>query len=93
MTHKQRSVHRPITITVETVSLLPSVRELPTETQMTANLKFEQRTRKELIDLFLERAFLDKLEKRELLFDLLEEALASDPLGLYPLIVTITGPS
>lgn len=43
-----RSYHRPISITVETIRRMPDVRELPQETQMIANLKLD-RARAELM--------------------------------------------
>ena len=38
----QRSVHRPITINVESITELPAVRELPHDTEITVNLKMSK---------------------------------------------------
>ncbi len=49
MTKKQRNYHRPISITIETVTPVPEVRALPLETQMTLNLKGDRKTAELLI--------------------------------------------
>lgn len=88
-----RSFHRPITINAEDVTLTPVTSDVPVQTAMTVNLKLDQRLQKKLFDLFLERALTDHPEKRKVLLDLLEEVYALDPLGSYPLPITITGSS
>jgi hypothetical protein len=40
----QRAIHRPITIHVEVVEDLPTVKTLPQDTQMTINLKMNRAT-------------------------------------------------
>lgn len=51
---KERAVHRPISVIVETIDKLPYERTLPTETQLTINLKFTRAMAQDMI-LFLEQ--------------------------------------
>jgi len=48
----QRAIHHPITINVEEVDDLPTVRMLPQETLMTVNLKMNRAMAKKIIDNF-----------------------------------------
>lgn len=50
---RERSYHRPISIFVETVDKLPYEKTLPTETQLTINLKFTRTSAMAMI-LFLQ---------------------------------------
>ncbi len=50
MFNENRTHHRPVSITVETISKLPTVRELPPDIEMTVNLKLNKEKTKELID-------------------------------------------
>jgi len=50
MKRKQRTYHRPITITIENVKPMPVERDLPVETQQTLNLKGNRKTAKLLIE-------------------------------------------
>jgi len=56
---KLRSVHRPISIRVETISPLPDVRVLPVDTEMTVNLKLDQKKAKELAMFLLKEILVD----------------------------------
>jgi len=44
-----RAVHRPISITVESIKDLPDVRELPQDTEITINFKMDQRRAKMML--------------------------------------------
>lgn len=55
-----RAYHRPISIKVESVSRLPEVRDLPSETQMTVNLKLNQKMAKELAMYLLKEILVDE---------------------------------
>jgi len=46
---KQRNYHRPISVTIESVTPIPEVRTLPLETQITLNLKGNRKTAELLI--------------------------------------------
>ena len=49
MAKKQRNYHRPISVTIESVTPIPEVRTLPLETQITLNLKGNRKTAELLI--------------------------------------------
>jgi len=55
-----RSFHRPISIKVETISRLPDVRELPADTELTINLKFDQKRARELAMYLLKEILVDE---------------------------------
>lgn len=48
LSKSNRSIHRPVSLRVETISPLPEVRTLPTETELTVNLRLNQTVGKEL---------------------------------------------
>lgn len=49
MAKQQRNYHRPISVTIESVTPVPEVRALPQETQITLNLKGNRKTAEMLI--------------------------------------------
>lgn len=55
-----RAIHRPVSITVETISRLPDVRELPSETELTVNLRLSQKKARELALFLLKEILVDE---------------------------------
>jgi len=60
MSNERRATHRPISIRVETITRLPDVRDLPVDTQMTINLKLDQKRAKELSMFLLKEILIDE---------------------------------
>ena len=58
MDDKNLTYHRPISITVRSVTIMSAMRELPQETLMTANLKLDIAMQKEIVSII--RDNLDK---------------------------------
>ena len=56
----QRSIHRPISVNVESISRLPNVRELPTESELTVNLRLNQKMARELALFLLKEILIDE---------------------------------
>jgi hypothetical protein len=44
-----RAYHRPISIRVEKIQRMPDIKQLPSETQMTVNLKFDHDGAKQMV--------------------------------------------
>ena len=57
---KARTYYRPISIRVETISRLPDVRNLPSETEITVNLKLSQAKARELAMYLLKEILVDE---------------------------------
>lgn len=55
-----RAYHRPISIRVEAITPLPQVRDLPSETEMTVNLKLNQHMARELALYLLKEILVDE---------------------------------
>lgn len=56
----QRAYHRPIKIKVESIIRMPDVRDLPQETQMTVNLQFNRKSRREMILFLIKEELADE---------------------------------
>lgn len=55
-----RSIHRPVSLRVETISPLPEIRTLPAETELTINLRLDQKMGKELAMYLLRQILIDE---------------------------------
>lgn len=60
MADQRRAYHRPFRMRVESISGLATVRDLPQETEMTINLQFDRKSRREMILFLLKEEFLDE---------------------------------
>ena len=56
----ERAYHRPISIRVEKIGRLPDVKTLPSETEMTVNLKLDKKRRREMILFLLKDELVDE---------------------------------
>jgi len=55
-----RAYHRPISVRVEKIGRLPDVKTLPYETEMTINLKYDRKSRREMILFLMKDEFLEE---------------------------------